>query len=254
MKKLLFVFFSVTILSSCVNDDKEYIKNSDYFKNLNPEEFKSSFEQNGGIILDVRTNDELKSGIIEDASTIDFYDGDFKKKIAKIQKEKIVYVYCKSGGRSSQAAQLLVESGQSNVINLKGGIMAWKKAGYSLFSLDNTADANIQAFTKTEFENILSQNNLVLVDFHTLWCVPCRKMAPIIDELEQKYLDKIYISRVDIDKSEDLANQFEITVVPTLVLFKGAKGIWRKTGVISKEELIKILDNNISFTSMMMEQ
>ena len=71
------------------------------------------------------------------------------------------------------------------------------------------------------------------------------KSAPTIDELEQKYLDKIYISRVDIDKSEDLANQFEINVVPTLVLFNESKEIWRKTGIISKEELIKVLDNNL---------
>ena len=80
-------------------------------KNLEPTKFKSSFDDNEGIILDVRTSEELINGIIENASTIDYYDVNFTKKVDKIQKNKIIYVYCRSGGRSSKAAEILIDLG-----------------------------------------------------------------------------------------------------------------------------------------------
>jgi rhodanese-related sulfurtransferase len=197
MKRFTFLSFLI-VLFSCSS-------NSQTYSNLKPKDFKAEIEQNAGIILDVRTPNEVSTGQIENASTIDFYDKNFKDKIAKIQKDKTVYVYCKSGGRSSKAAKLLVEAGQSKVINLQGGIMAWKRAGYVLTSFDNTQDSNIQEFSISDFNTVLSENNIVLVDFHTLWCAPCRKMAPMIDALEKDYESKVSISRVDLDKSGELA-------------------------------------------------
>ena len=143
MKRFTFLSFLI-VLFSCSS-------NSQTYSNLKPKDFKAEIEQNAGIILDVRTPNEVSTGQIENASTIDFYDKNFKDKIAKIQKDKTVYVYCKSGGRSSKAAKLLVEAGQSKVINLQGGIMAWKRAGYVLTSFDNTQDSNIQEFSISDF-------------------------------------------------------------------------------------------------------
>ena len=120
MKNFLILIVSVLLLGCC--------SNSQSYINLKPIEFQTSFEKEGCIILDVRTPQEVSSGAIENASTIDFYDQDFERKISKIQKDKTVYVYCKSGGRSSQAAKLLVKSGQAKVVNLNGGIMAWQSA------------------------------------------------------------------------------------------------------------------------------
>ena len=88
-----------------------------------------------------------------------------------------------------------------------------------------------------QFDNILSSNSLVLVDFHTLWCVPCRKLSPIIDELEKEYKGKIEILRVDIDISKNLAKYYSINSVPTLLMFDRKKQIWRNTGLITKKEL-----------------
>ena len=234
MKRLIYLSF-IVLLFSCSSNSQSYL-------NLNPSDFKAETDMNGGIILDVRTPNEVSAGQIENASTIDFYDDAFKNKISKIQKNKTVYVYCKSGGRSSKAAQLLVDAGQSKVVNLDGGIMAWKRAGYDLSSFDDGHDSNIQEFSLSVFEAVLSENNLVLVDFHTLWCVPCRKMAPMIDALEKDYENKVFISRVDIDKSEDLANHYSIVAVPTLVLFEEGKEIWRNTGLMPKEELVNVLN------------
>lgn len=238
MKRFIYLSFLI-VLFSCSS-------NSQTYSNLKPKDFKAEIEQNAGIILDVRTPNEISTGQIENASTIDFYDEKFKDKIAKIQKNKTVYVYCKSGGRSSKAAQLLVDAGQSKVINLQGGIMAWKRAGHTITSFDDTHDSNIQEFSISDFNTVLSENNIVLVDFHTLWCAPCRKMVPMIDALEKDYVNKVSISRVDIDKSEELADEHNIVAVPTLVLFESGKEIWRNTGLLSKEELVNVLEKQLN--------
>ena len=207
------------------------------YKDLEPQDFNQLINEKGGVILDVRTNGEIATGTLKDASMIDYYDVDFKNKISKIQKDKTVYVYCKSGGRSSRAAKLLIEAGQNEVINLKGGIMAWKRAGLPLSNINIKKDDNTKKLSINQFDNILSSNSLVLVDFHTLWCVPCRKLSPIIDELDKEYKGKIEILRVDIDISKDLANYYSINSVPTLLMFDRKKQIWRNTGLITKKEL-----------------
>jgi thioredoxin len=237
MKNFLILIGSVLLLGCS--------SNSQSFINLNPIEFQTAIEKEGGIILDVRTPQEVSSGAIENASTIDFYDHDFERKISKIQKEKTVYVYCKSGGRSSQAAKLLVKSGQAKVVNLSGGIMAWQATQLPLIRTSKKEHKSIQELSISDFDTMLSQNNLVLADFHTLWCMPCRKISPIIDELKKEYVSSAQVLRIDMDNSELLAESFEIKAVPTLILFKNSKEIWRHTGLISKEELTQLLDSHL---------
>lgn len=238
MKNFLILICSVLLLG-CSSNSHSYI-------NLNSIEFQKAIEKEGGVILDVRTPQELYSGAIENASTIDFYDQDFERKISKIQKDKTVFVYCKSGGRSSQAAKLLVKSGQAKVVNLSGGIMAWQATQLPLMRIPNKEDKFAQELSIADFDSMLSQNYLVLADFHTLWCMPCRKISPIINELKEQYIKSVKILRIDIDSSELLAESFEIKAVPTLILFKGSREIWRHTGLISKEELTKLLDLHLN--------
>ncbi|MBL6663663.1 MAG: thioredoxin fold domain-containing protein [Flavobacteriales bacterium] len=237
MKNLLILIGSFLLLGCS--------SNSQPFINLNPIEFQTAIEKEGGIILDVRTPQEVSSGAIENASTIDFYDHDFERKISKIQKDKTVFVYCKSGGRSSQAAKLLLKSGQAKVVNLSGGIMAWQATQLPLIRTSKKKDKSIQELSISDFDSMLSQNNLVLADFHTLWCMPCRKISPMIDELKEEYINSAQILRIDMDNSELLAESFEIKAVPTLILFKESKEIWRHTGLISKEELTRLLDSHL---------
>ena len=237
MKNLLILIGSVLLLGCS--------SNSQSFINLNPIQFQKAIEKEGGIILDVRTPQEVISGAIENASTIDFYDQDFERKISKIQKDKTVFVYCKSGGRSSQAAKLLVKSGQAKVVNLSGGIIAWQATQLPLIRTSKKEDKSIQELSISDFDTMLSQNNLVLADFHTLWCMPCRKISPIIDELKEEYISWAQVIRIDMDNSELLAESFEIKAVPTLILFKDSKEIWRHIGLISKEELTQLLDSHL---------
>lgn len=237
MKKFLINIISFLLLSCSTN--------SQSFINLNPLEFQTSIEKEGGIILDIRTPQEVSSGAIENSSTIDFYDQDFERKINKIQKDKTVYVYCMSGGRSSQASKLLIKSGQAKVVNLNGGIKAWQAIQLPLIRTSKKEDKSIQELHISDFDTILSQNNLVLADFHTLWCMPCRKLSTIIDELKEEYVSSAQVLRIDMDNSELLAESFEIKSIPTLILFKNSKEIWRHTGLISKEELNQLLNYHI---------
>ena len=128
------------------------------------------------------------------------------------------------------------------MVNLSGGILAWKAIQLPLIRTSKKEYKSIQELSISYFDSILGQNNLVLADFHTLWCMPCLKISPIIDELKEEYIKSVKVLRIDIDSSELLAESFEIKAVPTIILFKDSKEIWRHTGLISKEELTKLID------------
>lgn len=99
---------------------------------LKAAEFKAAVDKKIGVLLDVRTADEVKSGYIAGAKNIDWYSPNFKTEVAKLDKTKPVYVYCAVGGRSSSARDLLLSLGFKEVHQLTGGIGAWKSAGYPL--------------------------------------------------------------------------------------------------------------------------
>lgn len=80
-------------------------------------------------IIDVRTPDEYKVGHLKDAKNINLYDAKFKESVAKLDKNKPVFVYCKGGVRSYKANQILIEMGFKEIIDLAGGYDAWKWAG-----------------------------------------------------------------------------------------------------------------------------
>lgn len=210
--------------------------------NLNAVEFKNDIESKEVIILDVRTPQELNSGTIENASFINFYDEKFAEKIKLIQKGKEVYVYCKSGGRSSSAAQMLAEQGQFKVYNLMGGISAWKRQGYPLVRELGAKDQHIKSFSVEGFDSLLVANDYLLVDFHTQWCLPCKKMIPILDDLEKENLATVI--RIDVDQAEDLAEYYDVQAVPTLILFYKKEQLWKNAGFIAKDDLRKVLTRN----------
>lgn len=92
-------------------------------------QFKDLVIEQGGTILDVRTPEEWAEGTISKAEKINFYDDNFATDIEKLNKEEPIFVYCKSGGRSANAAETLKEKGFNKIYNLDGGITAWIEAG-----------------------------------------------------------------------------------------------------------------------------
>ncbi len=91
------------------------------------------------------------------------------------------------------------------------------------------------------FSEIVNEKPLVLVDFFAEWCGPCKMMKPILEELKQKMGDEITILKVDVDKSPQASAAYNISGVPTLVLFKDGKLTWRQSGVVPASQLEKII-------------
>ena len=91
------------------------------------------------------------------------------------------------------------------------------------------------------FNELISGNKPVLVDFFATWCGPCKMMHPILEDLKTKVGDKATIIKIVVDKSQDLSAQYSIQSVPTLMIFKNGKQEWRASGVQSAADLEKEL-------------
>ena len=101
-------------------------------KNVNATEFKSLMEKKKGVLIDLRTPDEIKKGKIKGAEEIDFLAPDAESQIDKLDKKKTYYIYCAGGGRSGECAELMIKKGFKNVVNLQKGFSDWKKAGFEV--------------------------------------------------------------------------------------------------------------------------
>jgi len=128
MKKAqLFIFLISTILS-CKSPVKEpVVEANETIQILDKTDFKTGIAKQDIQLLDVRTPKEYEEGHIGDAILIDFLADDFKDKVQSLDKNKPVYLYCRSGGRSGKASKLLEELGFIEIYDLKGGYMAWDK-------------------------------------------------------------------------------------------------------------------------------
>lgn len=227
-----------------ISFDKDWIPSgqASFIKDIGAEEFKNLVDAGKGIVLDVRTPDEIAQGYIDGSSMVNFYDEQFIDKVNLMDKSKEIYVYCRSGARSAQAARMLHENGFNRVYQLVGGLMSWSKLDFPLVKSAIAKDKNIQTLSLEEFQQLLNTDKPVLVDFHTVWCSPCRKMAPIVDEIESAYSDKAVVMRVDVDKSKEVGNAYNIEGVPVFILFKNGKAIWTHNGIISKSALMAKID------------
>ena len=87
------------------------------------------------------------------------------------------------------------------------------------------------------FEELISSETLVLVDFYATWCGPCRTMHPILEELKKEKGEKLRIAKIDVDKHEDLASKQRIQSIPTLMLFQKGKLLWQQSGVTPLAQL-----------------
>ena len=99
-----------------------------------------------------------------------------------------------------------------------------------------TESNNVFELTNGEFDKFVKEG-IVLVDFFAEWCMPCLIIAPIIDELSEKFKGKIKFGKVDIEGNKELAKKFDISSIPNLVLFKEGKPVEHFIGLISSEEL-----------------
>ena len=138
MKKLFFIItlgLSLTAMSCSNNTEQATSPEQNeqeitiISKDVDVAEFTQLVNKGNGQILDVRTPEEWAGGTIKGATKMNFFDEDFKTQLNQLDKNKAVYVYCKSGGRSGKATKMMKEMGFTTVYNLNGGFGAWTSAG-----------------------------------------------------------------------------------------------------------------------------
>jgi thioredoxin 1 len=98
---------------------------------------------------------------------------------------------------------------------------------------------------KGKFDSLIHDDRPVIVDFHALWCSPCKMQSPILKEVANELGDRIKVIKIDVDQNSEIASRYNIQSVPTLIIFKNGKQIWRQSGVVSKNQLYNVLTKNI---------
>jgi len=232
MKSKVFALFILSFLFlSCQGQSTKEVKTVDVKTFANKLNSTSNPQ-----LLDVRTPEEFSEGHIENAVNVNWNSDDFVTKAKQYDKSKPVFVYCKVGGRSSQAADKLAELGFIEIYNLEGGFMKWSK-------VNNIVDKTekIIGMCDQEFNELLSSNKRVMVDFNAKWCAPCQKMKPYIVKLQTELAAQIKIVQLDADENKTLVKQMELDSLPVIIVYENGKEVWRNTGYISEEELRKHL-------------
>ena len=208
--------------------------NSTFAQVLDPKAFELAIQTPGIQLLDVRTAGEYESGHIKGALQADWTNKtQFQERVAALDKTKPVYVYCLSGGRSGAAQQWMLSNGFTTVTNMQGGMNAWNQAG-----LPVEGASKVPQISKKDFMKSIPTDKTVLIDFGAEWCPPCKKMAPIVDELEKEGNTVI---KIDGGTQKELCKDMQISAFPTFIVSKNGVEIWRKTGIVSKEELQQAL-------------
>lgn len=95
---------------------------------------------------------------------------------------------------------------------------------------------------KSSFQTLISSSPTVLVDFYADWCGPCKTLAPILKDLKEELGDAIKIVKIDVDKNQPLAAKYQVRGVPTMILYKEGKQVWRQSGVVPKAQLKQVIE------------
>lgn len=228
--KILLVILVTFQLISCQKENSkaiETLESQDYLEKLNETEKPQ--------LIDVRTPDEFAIEHLENSENMDWNSTDFVFNAEKLDKSKPVFVYCKVGGRSNQAANKLSELGFQEIYNLDGGIMKWSGKKTSANYSERIG------ITATDYETLIQSDKKVLVNFYAEWCGPCKKMAPYILKMQKEFKGKISILRLDADANKSLIDEMKIDGLPVIIIYEDGKEMWRNQGYLSEEDLRKEL-------------
>lgn len=199
---------------------------------LPPSAFEKQINQAGIQILDVRTSQEYASGHIKNALQANWLNtNEFKNRVQYLDKTKPVYVYCGSGVRSSDASKWLLENGFQQVWELQNGFVSWKKDHKPVES-----EAKVKQMSMDDYKSLLDTSTFVLVDFGAKWCPPCKKMEPVLEQLQNDLGGKFKLVKVDAGVHTDVMQQLRVENLPTFIIYNKGKESWRKEGLVDLHE------------------
>ncbi|HNL83725.1 MAG TPA: thioredoxin [Chitinophagales bacterium] len=95
------------------------------------------------------------------------------------------------------------------------------------------------------FQEAIKSDKPVLVDFSAEWCGPCKMLGPILKEVKHELGDKVTILKIDVDRNPAISQQLHIQSVPTMILYKNGKSLWRQSGVLDKKNIISIINQHL---------
>ncbi|MFN4245566.1 MAG: thioredoxin [Brevinematia bacterium] len=95
------------------------------------------------------------------------------------------------------------------------------------------------------FEETVKSSKVCLVDFWADWCVPCKRVAPILEELSKEYEGKVEFFKVNVDENPEIASKYRISSIPTMIIFKNGEPVDKITGALPKQTIKQTLDANL---------
>jgi thioredoxin 1 len=98
---------------------------------------------------------------------------------------------------------------------------------------------------KGKFDSIINDSRPVIVDFHALWCSPCKMQSPILKEVAAELGERVRVIKIDVDSNSQIAGRYSVQSVPTIIIFKNGRAVWRQSGVVSKNQLKSVLIQNV---------
>jgi len=98
---------------------------------------------------------------------------------------------------------------------------------------------------KGNFDSVIQDTRPVVVDFHAIWCSPCKMQSPILKEVASELGERIRVIKIDVDSNSQIASRYSVQSVPTIIIFKNGRAVWRQSGVVSKNQLKSVLIQNV---------
>ncbi|MBI3509860.1 MAG: hypothetical protein HY064_04295 [Bacteroidetes bacterium] len=227
MKKVFPFAFIFLLLGSCGNPNRLY--------NENPERFHAVMDSlSDEHLIDVRVSAEFNKGHIADAQNLEWNTDQFSIAL-QFDKNEPVMVYGSSGAQSADAAYWFLNHGFHKVYQLDGGLQAWENSGLALTkSTENTTTTDVPVSTAS-YAALVKSQHVVLADFSAVWCGPCHRLAPKLEELSQEMAGKFLLVKVDVDRDRPVADSMSIAAMPTLILYKDGNVVWRAEGDMEKD-------------------
>jgi len=219
------------VLSACTNG-----QNANFGLNVN--EFNNKLNQTPNAqLIDVRTPGEYADGHLTNALNFDWNGAAFETQIKNLDKQKPVFVYCLSGGRSGSAAAKMRNEGFAAVYEMNGGMMKWRAAALPETKNENSVES--KGMSLNDYNKLTQSHKKVLIDFYAEWCAPCKKMKPYLDEISKDMKEEVTVIRIDADQNKLLLQELKIDGLPVLIMYKDGIQTWRNVGFIDKAEVLK---------------